>query len=50
MERLMPRVRRGTYLLIPTSERTRGHGTHTMPSIWGDTLGGFLKGVGAAPR
>lgn len=50
MERLMPRVRRGTYLLIPTSERTRGHGTHTMPSIWGDTLGGFLKGVGQAPR
>jgi homoserine O-acetyltransferase len=46
MERLMPRVTRGTYLLIPTSERTRGHGTHTMPSIWGDTLGGFLRGIG----
>ena len=42
MERLMPRVKHGTYVLIPISDRTRGHGTHTMPSIWGDTLRAFL--------
>jgi len=29
MEKLMPRVARGEYVLIPTSERTRGHGTHS---------------------
>lgn len=34
MERLMPRVRRARYLLIPTSDRTRGHGTHSVPALW----------------
>ena len=42
MERLMPRVKSGQYVLIPTSDRTRGHGTHSMPAIWGDLLGKFL--------
>src|SRR5262249_24481054 len=35
MEKLMPRVKRGKYILIPTSEQTRGHGTHSIPAIWG---------------
>jgi homoserine O-acetyltransferase len=43
MERLMPRVKRGSYLLVPIGDRTRGHGTHTIPAIWGDTLRGFLS-------
>src|SRR5207249_9059964 len=30
MERLMPRVKGGRYVLIPTSPVTRGHGTHTV--------------------
>jgi homoserine O-acetyltransferase len=34
MEALIPRVRRGRYVLIPTSDRTRGHGTHSFPEIW----------------
>jgi homoserine O-acetyltransferase len=34
MERLMPRVRHGRYVLIPTSDRTRGHGTHSVPALW----------------
>jgi homoserine O-acetyltransferase/O-succinyltransferase len=42
MERLMPRVKSGQYVLIPTSDRTRGHGTHSQPGIWGDLLGRFL--------
>jgi homoserine O-acetyltransferase len=42
MERLVPRVRQGRYVLIPTSERTRGHGTHSLPAIWKDELAGFL--------
>ena len=45
MERLMPRVRRGRYILIPTSEQTRGHGTHTMPALWGGYLSDFLREV-----
>ncbi len=43
MERLMPRVKRGRYVLIPTSDRTRGHGTHSLPAVWGMYLADFLK-------
>ena len=43
MEKLMPRVKRGRYVLIPTSEQTRGHGTHSLPAIWGPHLAEFLK-------
>jgi homoserine O-acetyltransferase/O-succinyltransferase len=42
MEKLMPRVRRGRYILIPTSDETRGHGTHSLPAIWGKHLQEFL--------
>ncbi len=42
MERLAPRVKQLRFVLIPTSERTRGHGTHTMPVIWGDELRRFM--------
>ena len=43
MEALMPRVKHGRYVLIPTSERTRGHGTHSLPALWKDHLSEFLK-------
>ena len=43
MEKLMPRVKRGRYILIPTSEQTRGHGTHSLPAVWGKYLEQFLK-------
>jgi homoserine O-acetyltransferase/O-succinyltransferase len=42
MEKLMPRVKRGRYVLIPTSEQTRGHGTHSLPAVWGNYLREFL--------
>jgi homoserine O-acetyltransferase len=43
MEKLMPSVKRGRYVLIPTSDRTRGHGTHSQPAVWHDYLAEFLK-------
>src|SRR4051812_15786405 len=43
MEKLMPRVKRGRYVLVPTSDRTRGHGTHSLPAVWGQSLADFLK-------
>jgi homoserine O-acetyltransferase len=43
MEKLMPRVKRGRYMLIPTSDKTRGHGTHSLPTVWGSYLAEFLK-------
>jgi homoserine O-acetyltransferase len=47
MERLMPRVKRGRYILIPTSDRTRGHGTHSLPAIWKSHLVELLKEIGS---
>ena len=45
MEALMPRVGRGRYVLIPTSERTRGHGTHTWAALWRSHLAEFLESL-----
>jgi homoserine O-acetyltransferase len=43
LEREIQRVKRGRYILIPTSDQTRGHGTHSLPAIWGKYLGELLK-------
>lgn len=53
MEKLMPRVKHGRYVLIPTSDQTRGHGTHSLPAVWGHYLEEFLRGLdqrGSAER
>jgi homoserine O-acetyltransferase len=34
LEREIRRVKRGKAVLIPRSERTRGHGTHTLAAVW----------------
>ena len=49
MEALMPRVKRGKYLLIPISEKTRGHSTHTWAAIWKKDLEAFLASL-PSPR
>jgi homoserine O-acetyltransferase len=49
MEKLMPRVKRGTYVLIPTSDQTRGHGTHSLPAVWGTHLTDFLSRLTERP-
>lgn len=46
MEKLMPRVRNGRYVLIPTSDATRGHGTHSQPAVWHQHLAEFLRTLG----
>ena len=43
MEREIKRVRRGRYVLIPTSDETRGHGTHSLPAVWQKLLVALLK-------
>ena len=43
MEQLMPRVKKGKYVLLPITEQTRGHGTHSLPAIWKGYLADFLK-------
>jgi len=41
LDREIKRVRRGRYVLIPTSEATRGHGTHTWAAVWEEQLRAF---------
>ena len=43
MEQLMPRVKRGRYVLVPQSAETRGHGTHSLPAVWKGYLAEFLQ-------
>jgi homoserine O-acetyltransferase/O-succinyltransferase len=43
MEQLMPRVKHGKYVLIPISDQTRGHGTHSLPAVWKNYLAEFLS-------
>ena len=42
LEREITRVQKGRYILIPISDQTRGHGTHSLPAIWGKYLGELL--------
>ena len=34
LEREIRRVKQGRYVLIPISDETRGHGTHSRPAVW----------------
>ncbi len=43
MEREIKRVRHGRYVLLPITDQTRGHGTHSLPAIWQQYLAGLLK-------
>lgn len=45
MERLIPRVSHGRYVLIPLSDKTRGHGTHSLPAIWKPYLAELLAQI-----
>jgi homoserine O-acetyltransferase len=38
LEREIKRVAHGRYILIPTSDETRGHGTHSRPVVWKNYL------------
>jgi homoserine O-acetyltransferase len=42
LEREIKRVKYGRYILIPISDRTTGHGTHSNPVIWGNYLAELL--------
>lgn len=43
LEREIKRVKRGQYVLIPISDKTRGHGTHSLPEVWKEHLARLLK-------
>jgi len=43
LEREIKRVPRGRYILIPTSDETRGHGTHSRAVVWKNYLVELLR-------
>jgi homoserine O-acetyltransferase len=43
LEREITRVPRGRALLLPLSDRTAGHGTHTLAAVWKEHLVALLK-------
>jgi homoserine O-acetyltransferase len=42
-EREAKRLKNGLFILIPISEKTRGHGTHTEAVVWKDRLAELLQ-------
>jgi len=41
-EREIRRVKNGKFILLPITDETRGHGTHSLPRIWGKYLAELL--------
>ncbi|MCW3095414.1 MAG: alpha/beta hydrolase fold, partial [Chthonomonadaceae bacterium] len=37
------RVKLGKFVLLPITDQTRGHGTHSLPAIWQEHLAELLK-------
>jgi homoserine O-acetyltransferase len=42
MEQAMKRLKHGRFVLIPISDATRGHGSHSVPPLWSGELSAFL--------
>ena len=43
LEREIKRVPKGRAIVIPLSDKTRGHGSHTLAALWKDQLVQLLK-------
>jgi len=43
IDRDIERVKNGKFVLLPISDETRGHGTHSLPAIWGNHLAELLE-------
>jgi homoserine O-acetyltransferase len=41
-ERMAPRLRNGRFILLPATERTKGHSSHTWAVLWKDELAKLL--------
>ena len=45
LESLIARVKRGRAFVIPISDKTRGHGTHSWPAVWEAELAAFMRTI-----
>lgn len=43
LEREIKRVKNGEAVMIPLSDKTAGHGTHTLAAVWEDKLAALLQ-------
>jgi len=43
IDRDIERVKNGRFVLLPITDETRGHGTHSLPAIWGNYLVELLQ-------
>ena len=43
VEREMRRVKHGRFVLLPITDQTRGHGTHSLPAVWKQYLAELLE-------
>jgi homoserine O-acetyltransferase/O-succinyltransferase len=48
LEREIKRVKRGCAVVLPITDQTRGHGTHTFAAVWGSYLAELLEKSGGA--
>jgi homoserine O-acetyltransferase len=42
-EKMVKRMPNARFILLPISDATRGHGTHTDAAVWKDYLAEFMK-------
>jgi len=49
LEREIKRVPHGRFILLPITDQTRGHGTHSLPAIWKQYLAELLESSRIAP-
>jgi homoserine O-acetyltransferase/O-succinyltransferase len=48
-EEQIKKVKRGRFVLLPITDQTRGHGTHSLPVIWKQYLAQLLAESGTSP-
>ncbi|WP_109486961.1 alpha/beta fold hydrolase [Occallatibacter savannae] len=42
-EKMVKRISHGRFILLPISDKTHGHGTHTEAAVWKDYLAEFME-------
>jgi homoserine O-acetyltransferase/O-succinyltransferase len=45
LEAGIAKVKHGRYILLPTTDDTRGHGTHSLPALWQHHLAELLATI-----
>jgi homoserine O-acetyltransferase len=48
-EKMVKRMPNAKFILIPISDQTRGHGTHTVAAVWKDYLSNFMEATEPHP-